>query len=253
MADLEFTEMEFKYLANDILLLKAKKFFESLEPVEFIEVGSWDYYYTHKDDLEMFIRDRGGPGPDFRELTSKRKTIEHNNNVRDEIDLEEHSDINTYNKFLKMTGIDKGSTLKQPTNAAIELKIDLSKVLEEAKEKGYLFNFQIYKMCWIYKLKNHTIGVYYITYDTNFKETGRFFEVEADKKHEWANKEEALVAVKDIEKKFTEVFGIMPQNRLRQSLYERFRRTLEVLRKENALDPLPEEPKDVKKEEGDKK
>lgn len=252
MADLEFTEMEFKY-RTEILLRKARAFFEALDPVKFIEVGSWDHYYTHKDDIEMFIRDRGGPGSPNRELTSKRKTIEHNNNVRDEIDLEEHSDINTYNKFLKMTGIDKGSTLKQPSNAAIELRIDLDKVLAEARERGYLFNFSIYKMCWIYRLKNNTVGVYYITYDVDFKGTGKFFEVEADKKHTWASHEEALNAVKDIEKKLTEAFGILPQNRLRQSLYEMFRRPLDVMRKENNLDPLPEEPKDVKKEEGDKK
>jgi adenylate cyclase class IV len=239
----EFTELEFKYLANEISLSKAKKFFESLEPAEFIEIGSWDYYYTHKDNLEMFIRDRGGPGTGFRELTSKRKTIEHNNNVREEIDLEVDSDINTYNKFLKMTGIDKGSVLKQPSNAAIQLKVDLSKVLEEARERGYLFNFEIYKMCWIYKFKNHTTGVYYITYDTDFKETGRFLEVEADKKYAWTSKEEALAAVKEIEKKFTESFGISAQNRLRQSLYERFRRTLEVLLAENNLLPKPEEKK----------
>jgi hypothetical protein len=222
--DFKFTEMEFKYNADSLYLSKVRAFFETLDVKRSIEVGSWDHYYTHSDDSSLFIRDRGGPGSIVRELTSKRKTKEQNNNVRKEIDLKKNSDINTYNEFLKMTGIEKGSILKEPSNAAIELKIDLDKVLEEARQRGYTFNFSIYKICWIYKLKNNTTVVYYIIYDNEFKEQGRFIEIEADKDYQWESEEQALNVVKDVEKKLTDEFGITAQNRLRQSLYEMFRK-----------------------------
>lgn len=220
---MKFKEIEFKYQKNELGLLKVKKIFEEFPIKKFLEVGSWDHYYTDPANKDQFIRDRSGSTSAKRELTSKAKTVASNNVERTEINLSRKSDIDTYNSFLKMIGMDKGSLLKEPSNAAIELTVDLDKVLSDAKEKGYWFNFQIYKMCWIYWLKNNVVLVYYICYNEDFKEVGRFIEVEADPEEEWESEEVALTAIKEVEKKLDSI-GVTFNHRLDKSLYELFRK-----------------------------
>lgn len=224
---MKFKEIEFKYRANELGLIQVKKVFEEFPYRKFVEVGSWDYYYSSPDELEKFLRDRGGPGANRRELTSKKQTVQANNIERTEINLSKKSDIETYNEFLKMIGLDKGSLLKEPSNAAIELTIDLDKVLQDAKDKGYWINFPIYKQCWIYWLKNNVVIVYYVVFDEDFQEVGRFLEIEADPEEEWESEEVALTTIKEVEKKFISL-GIKPQNRLNQSLYQLFRKDKKV-------------------------
>lgn len=220
---MKYKEIEFKYRADKLGLLQVKKIFEEFPYKKVLEVGSWDYYYTTDESPKKFIRDRGGEGASKRELTSKEQTDKSNNVDRTEINLTKKSDIETYNAFLKMVGLERGSLLKEPSNAAIELTIDLDKVMEDAKGKGYGLNFAIYKQCWIYWLKNNVVIVYYVVFDEDFKEKGRFLEIEADPEEEWESEEVALKAIKEVEKKF-ESLGVTSNHRLDRSLYQLFRK-----------------------------
>lgn len=214
-------EIEFKYKADGIGLKKAKELFESLPYKKKLEVGSWDVYYTSGD--KPFVRDRRGTGKD-REVTSKEKTVCQNNNVRREVNVHSTSTIDDYNKFMEMIGADRHKiAAKYDAAAHISVKFDLDKMVNIAKEElGYVKNFKIYKMCWIYWTKDVNV-VYYVVFNEDFQEVGRFMEIEANQDKEWESEEQAMNAVLDMEQKFAGL-GISPQNRLKKSLFEMFRK-----------------------------
>lgn len=219
---MKYKELEFKYRADHIGLVDPTNLFESMEYKKKIEVGSWDYYYTHPKDLEKFVRDRKGTNNAHRELTTKRQTDENNNNDRDEVNVDNRSDIQEYNKFMELIGA-PSKKIKLDPDHPMTVKFDLDEILRTVKEdQDFWFNFKVYKICWIYWLKNNVVAVYYVTFDEDFRESGRFVELEADPRHEWASKEEAWDAVLSVEKELGKL-NITPQNRMRNSLYQLFR------------------------------
>lgn len=193
MAD--FTELEYKYKADDVSFARFKKLMDTLPVKSFVEASSWDYYYRNEDHAG-FMRYRASSVKP--ELTRKIKTTGSNNFNRFEVDipLDKKADYNTINTFLE--------------------------------KLGYSENFRIFKNCFVYFLDNVNY-VYYIVYDENMKEQGRFVEVEVNKSkvQELNDKHRSLDgAVKELNKQeaLLKEIGISPQNRMKKSLFELFER-----------------------------
>jgi adenylate cyclase class IV len=183
----EFSELEFKYKADSIELQDFLKVMGDLPIVKQKDVSSWDHYYTNGTEDE-FIRYRESTDP---ELTIKRKVNQANNWQRVEVDLP--------------------LDLKRAKTTTISKFVDLL---------GYSNKKSIYKTCFIYWM-DYINFVYYIVYDVNMKEKGRFIEVEINKErlgNEFVDVSGNLKRGQEILAKL----GLMPQNRLKKSLYELF-------------------------------
>ena len=191
--DIRVRELELKYEKDDVKLTAFDKFAWDRHPERYLEVGSWDYYYGYigdeKDNPVEFIRYRGGIKP---ELTIKMKTTDKNNNDRDEIDV--------------------------PLDPKMNPEQRRYFVEEFCRKLRYELNFKLWKYCSIFYYEKIDI-VYYITFNEDMKEKGRFIEIEARKDYKFASKEEAWQTVTDMEKEMS-VFGITPQNRMRRSQWE---------------------------------
>lgn len=184
----EYTELEFKYKADDISLQDFVKLMKDLPVQSRKDVSSWDHYYITNANEDEFIRYRESSGP---ELTIKRKTIESNNWQRIEVDLPldgNRINTNTVTKWVELL--------------------------------GYKPKKSIYKSCFIYWL-DYVNFVYYIVYDENMKEKGRFIEVEFNKEKLADNTEKVAEQMKIGQEALTKL-GLSPQNRLKRSLFEIF-------------------------------
>lgn len=185
----EFKELEYKYKADDVKLTDFVNLMINLIPTKRKDVSSWDHYYTSVVTKDAFIRFRESDNP---ELTMKRKIQSSNNWERLEIDLPldpNRIKINTVNKWAEM--------------------------------EDYKHNFTIYKSCFIfwYDIVN---TVYYVVYNEDMKEVGRFIEVEVNKEQvDKLGVDACFEKLKDFEKALT-ALGISPQNRLKKSLFEMF-------------------------------
>lgn len=183
----EYTELEFKYKADEIALKDFIKLMKDLPVQQQKDVSSWDHYYTSNNEDE-FIRYRESDKP---ELTIKRKTNVNNNWQRIEVDLpmdEKRSKVSTVTKWVELL--------------------------------GYKPKKSIYKSCFIYWL-DYVNFVYYIVYDEEMKEKGRFIEVEFNKER----LTDASEKISDQLKMGQEVLfklNLSPQNRLKRSLFEIF-------------------------------
>lgn len=189
MEKIEFKEIEFKYKADDISLEAFSSFCKN-EPYKFVLAAGYDHFYSCKDFSESFCRHR--VGPDKNELTFKRKTADKNNFVRTEHNIE------------------------------LSPSVSEEQVAALCNEFGYKHNVSIYKDCFVYKYFNHTF-VYYICYNLEMKELGRFVEIEMDENYPWETEEQALNELTMLEKKFHQ-FGVSPQSRVKRSLFEMFRK-----------------------------
>lgn len=187
----EFKELEYKYKADEIRLVEFQKLLRTLPFKQLMEVSSWDVYYTKETDKEEFCRFRNSPVRP--ELTKKKKVTSTNNWERIESDL--------------------------PLDPA---RITEDKVTFHVGLDGYKENFRIYKSCFIYFLDLVNF-VYYIVYNEDMKEMGRFVEVEINKDQvqKLGGEEKAFEVLKEYEQKLL-ALGISPQNRLKKSLFEMF-------------------------------
>lgn len=185
----EFKELEYKYDATGISLSSFLACITKLNPKLRKDVSSWDYYYTPTgvQNSEEFMRFRESQNP---ELTIKRKTKQTNNWERVEVDLP------LDNERLKKVQVDAFSGLL-----------------------NYSENFRIYKTCFIFWFENVNI-VYYIVYDKDMKEKGRFIEVEINKEKvsQLADTNSELKTYENV----LQELGIKASNRLKRSLYEIF-------------------------------
>lgn len=189
----EYTELEYKYKADDVPLKDFIKLMSELKTVKRLDVSSWDSYYTKGED--EFVRHR--QSQQKPELTIKRKTKDTNNWQRVEVDIALDPSVSEDNvsKFLSLL--------------------------------DYKFNFKIYKSCFIFWLDNVNY-VYYIVYDEDMKERGRFIEVEVNKDRIEYLFENAIAlgltpisALSKAEEALTQV-NISSKNRTKKSLYEMF-------------------------------
>jgi adenylate cyclase class IV len=185
----EFKELEFKYYADNVDLVDFNSLMSILRPKIKKDVSSWDVYYTLDGNKEEFQRFRDSQTP---ELTKKRKVNNSNNWERIESDL--------------------------PLDPA---RVNEAKVEFHLGMDGYKKNFKIYKSCFIYWFDNVN-AVYYIVYDENLHEKGRFIEIEVNKdKAAELGVEKAFKELKIYEQNLSKL-GIGPQNRLKKSLFEMF-------------------------------
>jgi len=186
-----FKELEFKFKADDVKLQEFTKFVSQYNPDVRKDVSSWDYYYTNETNQEEFIRYRESDKP---ELTIKRKVNNNNNWERVEVDLP----------------LDSERIDKQTVDAWVALE-------------GYKQNFSIYKTCFIFWVGNINT-VYYIVYNENMKEVGRFIEVEVNKDAvPKLGVDKAFAELKEFEQGLA-TLGLSPQNRLKRSLFEMYRK-----------------------------
>lgn len=183
-----FLELERKYKADDIKLTDFHKLVKSSNPVAYKEASSFDHYFVNKDE---FIRFRESQDP---ELTKKIKNSEINAQNRTEVDLP------LDNKRLTKEIVEKWAELE-----------------------GYKHNFTIYKNCFIYWFDLVNI-VYYISYNEELKELDRFLEIEVNKsKVNELGLEGATKILNEYEQKLSKL-GILPQNRMRKSLFDLYRK-----------------------------
>lgn len=144
----DYRELEFKYNANNIDLIKFMQLMEEIGYVKTIDASSWDVYYYNENN-STFLRHRlSNENP---ELTVKIKIKQTNNHDRIELDL--------------------------PLNAKLATE-DLVK--NWCLANGYEKDFKIYKSCFIYWF-NEVNCVYYIVYNENMTELDRYIEIEYDK------------------------------------------------------------------------
>ncbi len=144
---MEAREIEFKYRADNISLTDFYAFCEGLKGAapKYLEASGYDYFFDKADDEDGFYRVR--IGHDIRQLTYKHKTKDTNNYVREEHNLDFSGNM---------------------TKEYIEGYV---------KSLGYEYNTKLFKNCFIYKYSTFTL-VYYICYDADLKELGRFVEIE---------------------------------------------------------------------------
>jgi hypothetical protein len=186
----KFTEVETKYHADNMHLKDFKKFAKSLNPIKYIEASGFDYYFTKN---KSFTRYRAG---DLHELTKKRQTDKANNYIRTEINMR---------------------IVPEDTEEKT-----LEKVTAFVAEDGYKFNFSIFKSCFIYFYPSFDL-VYYIIFDSNMKEQGRFFEIEMLEDYPWESLEQVWEDLLKIEKQLAPL-GIKPSNRINKSLFQMFKK-----------------------------
>lgn len=182
-------EVEFKYRADKIALDKFKEYCIAKSPSEYTMVSGHDHFFSNPNLPDCFWRHR--IGPQNNQLTFKRKTSPQNSFIRIEhnIDL----DNNT----------------------------ELDKVDALCTDLGFPFNTTIFKTSFIY-VYDWYILAYYIVYDINMKETGRFIEIEIredagiPEKQAWSE----LVVLE----KSCRTLGLTSKDRVTESLFEIYRR-----------------------------
>lgn len=187
---LKNTEIEFKYSASNLLLTKFKEFCESKGPLNFQIVSGYDHFYANPSAPESFYRHRVNTNEN--QLTFKRKTKSDNNFVR-----EEH-------------------------NVDLPLSVSEEKIKDLCNISGYKYNTSIFKHCFIYNFEYYNL-VYYICYDIDLRELGRFTEIEMKEDYTWSNEDDAWSSLLSLEKLYRHL-DISPSVRLNKSLYEMFRK-----------------------------
>lgn len=185
----QFLEIEYKYKADDMTLGDFTDFCRKKGPVSYLEASGYDHFYMDSQDANFFGRHR--IGPDLNQVTVKRKTFDANNYVREEINLNldrnvGKPDVDALFKFL-----------------------------------GYSKAASLYKTCFVYKYEWYTLS-YYVCFNLDMKEIGRFMEIEMCEKREWgAGEAEQNLSVLE---KLCKPLGITPQGRIKKSLFEMFGR-----------------------------
>lgn len=187
---MKYTEVEFKYSADGISLAKFHEFCKEKRPKMYETASGPDYFYSNAKILEAFCRFRDGG--DFKQLTFKRKTAGTNNFIRTE------------------------------HNITVQPYTTEDQVRSLVSEFGYHYNTTLFKTCFIYSYDQYTI-VYYVCYDSDAKELGRFVEIEMKEDHPWVSETEAWDSLVAMEK-LCKGLGISPQSRIKKSLYEMYRK-----------------------------
>lgn len=190
-----FVELEYKYKADNVKLEDFVQLMELLKPNKRLDISSWDFYYTK--GVDEFVRYRKSAVDP--ELTIKRKIKTTNNWERVEVDLPLNRDKITD------SGVDKFLELLD-----------------------YKLNFKLYKTCMIFWLDSVNY-VYYITYNENLEELGRFIEVEVNKDkvaelNRRPGKSGALFELNYYSDRLSKL-GLSSQNRMKKSLYELYSRS----------------------------
>lgn len=188
----KYLEIEFKYSAEKVKPSQFAEFCTKKKPKNFQTVSGYDYFYDAKRGKDKsFMRFRVSRG--FAQLTYKKKLSSKNNVVRAEDNLD------------------------------LSPRTDLRKIESFCKNVGYSLGACLFKKAFIYYFKKYVL-VYYIVYDTNMSELGRFIEVEANEDYTFKTRKDALNTIVKIEDEL-KIFGIKKKDRIADSLYEMFGRS----------------------------
>lgn len=185
---MEFKEIEFKYKAAEISFSSFTEFCASRGDSTFIQAAGYDYFYASTKDGDSFARHR--VGPDMNQLTFKRKTTDKNNFVRAEHNIDLQQEVST------------------------------EQIAALCSEFGYEFRKRIFKNVFIYLFDRYNF-VFYICYDDEMNELGRFIEIEMSEEHDWGEEKNAWEALLALEQDFKRL-GITAQKRMKNSLFELF-------------------------------
>ncbi len=194
MKPVKYREVETKYNAENISLTDFTEIAKARNPEKFVLASGYDHFYKNAKDPDAFIRHR--IGTDSNQLTFKRKTIDANNNIRTEYNLD----------------FDPHMDKEEAESSAKALCEDLH----------FSYNSSLFKTCFVYRFSDHIL-VYYICYDLDMNERGRFIEIEAREDHKWVSEQEAWDTVMVVEK-MLKGLGISPQARMKKSLQEMFQK-----------------------------
>jgi adenylate cyclase class IV len=181
-------EIEMKYNASVISPDAFNYFCNMKEPMSFAGFSGYDTFYSHPVDTESFFRYREREGE--AELTFKRKLSKSDSIIRIEHNLH----------------------LLYPSHDKCEGFVF---------DMGYVRNSVIFKTALVYDFETYCV-CYYICYNTNMEELGRFVEIELHEDLEWGSEDEALASLNQIEQQYHNL-GLTPLNRLKTSLFEMFR------------------------------
>lgn len=187
---MKYKEIETKYSAESMSFVEFENFIQALNPMSTVRASGYDYFYCSPLAPGSFARHR--VGPEFNQLTFKRKTSESNNYIRTE------------------------------HNLSMDTKVKIDQVAALMKEFGYEFNSSIFKTVFVYNFDKYNF-VYYVCYTPDLKELGRFVEVEMSEEYAWASENEAWDHLRSIEASLRPL-GITPQHRMRKSLFELFKK-----------------------------
>jgi len=185
---LQNLEIEFKYIAKADLSA-FQDFCEKRNAERFQIVSGFDHFYSKSAEPSSFYRHRVNTNEN--QLTFKKKTVDDNSYIR-----EEH-------------------------NIDLPLTVSREKIQALCNINGYLYDFSIFKNCFIYSYDYYTL-VFYVCYDTQLKELGRFVEIEMKEDYNWSTEEEAYGELVTLER-LCKNLGLSPELRVKLSLYEQFR------------------------------
>ena len=185
---LEQLEIEFKYDASKIKLNDFIKFCQQKNPISYKIMFGYDSFYKSASSSSSFYRHRISNYDN--QLTYKRKTVDGNSFVRKEINID------------------------------MKRKITEPVIADYCKELGYEFNMSLFKSSFVFEYETYTL-VYYICYDTNMNELGRFIEIEMSEDYKWKNKEEAWGQLIVLEK-LAKPLGLTTSARIKKSLFEMY-------------------------------
>lgn len=79
---MKYKEVETKYSADNLDFTDFEVFMINLKPLTTIRASGYDYFYCSPKSPNSFARHR--VGPEFNQLTFKRKLADTNNYIRDE-------------------------------------------------------------------------------------------------------------------------------------------------------------------------
>lgn len=195
-----YKEIEYKYPAKGVSALKFIQFCRKKMKKDYYLTSGEDRFYENKADKDSFCRHRHGG--DMNQLTFKKKLQEENNSVR----IERNIDLATNVSVTDIEGF--------------------------CEDLNFLYNFALKKKAFIFEAKTY-IAVYYICYNEDNSELGRFIELELSEKIDWKNEKLAIKELTKIEKQF-KVLGIGPKKRIKQSLWEMYRKPTKE-RKNNGI------------------
>lgn len=186
-------EFETKYKVGGEALFPFKTIVQSLPALEgFTYVEGPDTYWTKGEDFFRY-----------------RKAAHEKENVKAWLTMKK-----------KLEGAKNNIQRKE-----INLRVDVTPfetVKEGVELLGYTYNFKIYKMCHIYYFEDATL-VFYTVEDEN-KDLTHFIEIEVhEEKIGEMTEEQAWGIIKKYETALAPV-GIKPQNRLRKSLFEMYKK-----------------------------
>lgn len=195
----QYSEVETKYRTTVSMLPTFKRVAESIQDLRrFTYAEGPDEYFVNPKDPSSFARIRYSEHPDkdgkyYRQLSRKKKFEGHKDNV-----------------------------FRQETNLFLS-ENEVEEIRQDVKISGSFFNFKIHKYCHIYDFKDATIVFYSVREEGTTKEDF-FIEIEVDEKtiHNLTEKEAWDVIHKY--EKILEPVGVVPDKRLKKSLFEMYRK-----------------------------